>query len=253
MKLRFTEYLQRLRTQPWKAIVRHKAFWLWAAGLPLGILLLLSLLPVLFSPRTARPKPVPPSLDSLAVLRQFLQQRLEIAATRKVGLVVDLTEARMTLEIGGVPVREIPVEIRKKPPRTLFSAQDKPFILQGYLASIPKVPVTEVEAPRDTVEAQQRPPILPPPEDSGGVWVYLEFDQGVELWLLTPPATLSEQVARWYFTLSTRLWREGRLLARLLRGQPMPIPLPIVLELPAADVRAVFRALPDSAHLALRY
>uniref|UniRef100_A0A7V2AYR8 Uncharacterized protein n=2 Tax=Rhodothermus TaxID=29548 RepID=A0A7V2AYR8_RHOMR len=253
MKLRFTAFLQKLRTQPYKAMVRHKAFWLWAVGPSLGVLLLLSLLPLLFSPRTAPLKPLPPSLDSLQVLRQVLEQRLEMAATRQVGLVVDLVEARLALEIGGLPVREVAVSVQKRPLRALLSTQEKPYILQAYRASIPKIPITEVEAPRDTLEAQSRPPILPPPEDSGGVWVYLQFDQGIELWLLSPPATLSEQVARWAFMLSTHLWREGRLLASLLRRQPMPVPLSIMLEMPAADVRAVFRALPDSARLALRY
>ena len=253
MKTQVTERLRRLRELS-RQVLGQRSFWIRALLLPGLVLLLLVVLPVLLAQT-----PVPSSrtgdgtIDSLRLLQAFLQQRLEMARSRQVGLVVDLPARRLTLEIAGLPVREVSIQ-RLRVPTTLrkMEATAHPFVWRAYRASIPRYPITEVEAPDDTLEAQQRPPILPPREDSGGVWVYLAFDRGLELWLLSPTTSLSERLQRWLFVGRTHLWREARLVAALLQGDAT-IPVPVVLELPPSDIRAVFRALPDSARLALRY
>lgn len=240
-----------------KQILGRRSFWVRALLLPGLVLLWLVVLPImLVGPSEKVPSAEKNAADSLQMLQAFLQQRLEIASLRQVALVVDLPARRLALEVAGLPVREVSIlgsHLAIPPALRQIATTTRPFVGQTYRASIPRYPITVVEAPSDTLQAQQQPPIWPPQEDSGGVWVYLEFDRGLELWLLSPPASLGERLERWCFVGHTRLWREVRWLYRLLWQRPATLPVPIVLELPPADIRAIFRALPDSARLALRY
>ena len=196
--------------------------------------------------------------DSLRVAEAFLKARLALADQKFVSLVIDLIDSTLYLEFQGVPIRHISIH-RYYASRTLRRMNeegrldtwiDRPFTLEHARATIAKIPIRIVEAPRDTVAAAIRPPqeILVETTETHFI---LRFDRNLTLRIRQAPSA-SGFFRRVIFDAGDRLSTARRAVVKLSRGQSPEQETWITLRLSPEDARAIYRALPDNARLALR-
>jgi hypothetical protein len=126
------------------------------------------------------------------------------------------------------------------------------FTLERAIATIPHSPVRVVTAPKDSVEAAARPP-LDIPTETHDTHVLLHFDQGLTLKIEQPPSSVTEGIRGTLFDAGARLRTAGDAFVSLLHGRLPAHELRIEVELSGDDARAVYRALPPDAKLALRW
>jgi len=199
------------------------------------------------------PSSQPFTTDSLAQRAEFLEARLAAAADGDISLALDLADSTLVIEMDGVPLRRCRVLDYRADhaAEQAAAAGDSPalFTLVEATASIPHAPIRTVKAPADTTEASTQPP-LEIPEETRAAYATLRFDRGVVVHLRPAEASASSRLigeGRW-------AWARGESAARTLRALPTgdrPEAW-IEIELAPADIKAVFRALPDEALLALR-
>ncbi|MDZ7374497.1 MAG: hypothetical protein ONB23_11090 [candidate division KSB1 bacterium] len=191
--------------------------------------------------------------DRLALELAYLQNRLQMSNSDSVCLSLDLQDSLLFLEIKGVQVRACSLqalEINGSVPNWKEWIRT-PFVLQETQSTIRKKPIRVVIAPADTIEAMERRDDDIPVE-KGLVYYTLVFDRGLTI---TIAEKNPEGVGNWTRKLYHESLRGLRLLwqqvgKRLLGKQESS--LHIYLELPAADAKAVYRAIPVHAQLALR-
>ena len=196
----------------------------------------------------------------LARDQRFLEARLALAERKEIGLSLDLAERILQVEMDGVPLRQSPIleaHVSKALPYALFQEgpnREMPpalLTLSRARATIPKAPIRIVEAPRDTVEAAARPP-LAIPEDDLPPHVLLTFEEKVILYIRPVPDTFPGALLGMAYRTGEHLRLETRTVAHILRGQ-VPTPVAWVeVEVAPSDARAIYRALSNEAHLALR-
>ena len=201
------------------------------------------------------------TLVNLEASAAFWQARLLLAKGDSIGLVVNLKDSTVSLEVKGVPMRVCRIERfrvggalrRLRAQGRLQSWLATPFTLQGDLATLPRAPVRVVEAPADTIEAQSRPASEVAIEKRD-VHYTLEFDR--DLVLAIEQAQASTFKGWW-----EKVWYESRRLlasARetvegFMRGELPQHRMLIEMELAQEDAKAVYRALPRRAGMVLYF
>lgn len=194
---------------------------------------------------------------ALEVQAQYLTVRLENARLDSITLAVDLVDSTVTLEIDGVPLRRckiLALDVSRSLRRQVHGGRTPvwtaaAFVLQREAATLPKAPVRTIEAPKDTTEAQQRA-LLEIPEDREDANFKLWFDRGVTLTVTHAATTPGNVLEQQLFGLRTRWQATWAALAGSFTGAEPEHG--IHLELTPADARAVYRALPPRARMALR-
>lgn len=195
-------------------------------------------------------------LDSLQRRHAFLAARLDLAARNAIGLSVDLADRVVQVEIGGVPVRRCAIQRVQMGPasaQAMFPrVAPRLFTLERAIATIPHSPVRVVTAPKDSIEAAARPP-LDVTTETHDTHVLLYFDQGLTLKIEQSPSSVAEGIRGTLFDAKARLHTAGDVVVSLLHGRLPEHELRIEVELSGDDARAVYRALPPDARLALRW
>ncbi|MDZ7268539.1 MAG: hypothetical protein ONB48_12445 [candidate division KSB1 bacterium] len=195
---------------------------------------------------------------ALAIEEAFWQVRYQMSKSDSIGLVVNLSDSLVILEVKGVPLRQCRI-IRYDRSDALDHLAAKgrlrqwlasPFILQRELATLPKAPIRIIEAPKDTIEAEQRKTEIPIEDrDVHFTW---EFDRNLTV------VVEQEQTPSWEGRLQ-KLWYETKrtwnttaaTIDSLTRRRLPEHRFWIALELNRDDAKAIYRALPKHASLAL--
>ena len=196
--------------------------------------------------------------NAFEIEQAFLQSRLKLAQTDSIFLVVDLVDSTVSLEIKGVELR------RCKILRSRLKAEGEymgkigilsdwlsaPFVLQQEHATIPKEPIRVKEAPKNADEANLMPPEEVPVEE-GVVNFWLYFDRNLSLSVkeIQPPS-FGDRFRKVFNKVRERFQFELTDLGLWLKTPQSQVR--ISLELSREDAKAVYRALPDQAGLALR-
>jgi hypothetical protein len=198
--------------------------------------------------------------NALEIEQAFLQARLKLAQTNAVYLVIDLVDNAVSLEIKGVEVR------RCKILRFNISSEDEymrkigilsdwlstPFVLQQERATIPKEPIRVKEAPKDAAEADLQVDKNIPVENSI-VKFSLYFDRNFLISVKeAQPPSFGNRFRNVFYKAGERFQSETVNLGFLLRFKKPQNRVQISLELSREDAKAVYRALPNNAGLALR-
>ncbi|HUF09927.1 MAG TPA: hypothetical protein VMO47_11435 [Rhodothermales bacterium] len=189
----------------------------------------------------------------------FLAAKTSDGFGRQAALWIDLHDSVATLSIQGVPVRISPIAAYEK---TIlfdrlrdsthgFDSLEVPFALFGSTANIPRMPVREVHAPKDTAEARLRPPDAFV-TDEGEVFAQLYFDRNVVVYLTPPWSDLT-----WFdaarAALDYRLSAAGAALESFLSSDHSPAPMWVRLQMSSADIRAIYRAVPEGGRMSIRW
>jgi len=200
-------------------------------------------------------------LINLETATAFWQARMQLAKGDSIGLVVNLKDSVVNLEVKGVPMRvcrihgyRIGSALRRLRARgRLQSWLVTPFTLQKDLATLPRAPVRVVEAPADTIEAQRRPASEVQLEKRD-VHYTLEFDRDLVIAIEQAQGSSFqgwwEKI--WYKTRRT-LASTQEAVASFRRGELPKHRMLIEMELAQEDARAIYRALPHRAAMALYF
>ncbi|MCK6560796.1 hypothetical protein HUU39_04290 [candidate division KSB1 bacterium] len=195
---------------------------------------------------------------ALAIEEAFWQVRHQMSKSDSIGLVVNLSDSLIILEVKGVPMRQSRiVRYDRSDALDHLAAKGRlrqwlasPFILQRELATLPKAPIRIIEAPKDTIEAEQRKTEIPIEDrDVHFTW---EFDRNLTIVVEQEqtPSWEGRLQKLWYET--QRTWNTAAATVDSLAQRRLPEHrFWIALELNRDDAKAIYRALPQNANLAL--
>lgn len=189
----------------------------------------------------------------------YSQSRLEIGRSDSISLLMNLVDSVVILDIRGVPVRVCKIQQFEASRRfsslkkeTLLRWLSKPFRLEKEIATIPKSPIVIKEAPKDTAEANEMAfrPIPPEKEDVYFALyfsknLHIEFDQ-------TASPSWQGLVRKALYNARKNLYETGWAIGELTQLRLPQYPLWISIKISREDAKAIYRAVPHNARLALR-
>ncbi|MFZ5518872.1 MAG: hypothetical protein ACOY90_19735 [Candidatus Zhuqueibacterota bacterium] len=197
---------------------------------------------------------------ALKIKKADLQNQLLMAKSDSVGLSIDLVDSVVALQIRGVDVRECKIQNYSMSPAfkhlksngSIIDWLSKPFVLEQHSATLPKMPIKIKRAPKDTVEAKllkDEPVTVEKPD----VQIKLQFDRNlvVEIKQVEAP-TAAGRLRNFYHYMQTKYAMLKEMMHSYSKLQPYQVSLRIELNLSQSDSKAIYRALPHQAMLALR-
>jgi hypothetical protein len=202
-----------------------------------------------------------PRMNALGIEHAFLQARAQMAASDSIALAIDLSDSTACIEMAGVPVRRCKIAGIKMSGRLQRLRQHRavaawlatPFALSKATASLPKIPLRVLEAPRDTAEAKSRNDEVIAVE-KGDVFFNLRFNKHLSLSVWQTQRTSAAGWPRRLSYILRRGWWSARDDLHTLAQLKLPTSrLHIRLEMSREDATAIYRALPVNAELALRF
>lgn len=199
-------------------------------------------------------------MAELEITQAFLQTRLELSKQDSICLIIDLIDSTALLEVKGVPMRRCKIlryrssglARRLRSQGRLHQWLATPFILQEQLATLPKAPIRIKEAPKDTIEAAESKGEDLPLEQRDAEFT-LQFDRNLTLAVeQAQPPSFSGRLREWWYALRRNFNEARDALTALVHLQLPQHRLWIEIELSREDAKAIYRALPTRAGLALR-
>lgn len=197
---------------------------------------------------------------ALKVDEAYWQARLKLAQSNAIQLAIDLRDSVVSLDIRGVSVHQAKIhkfKISRAIKRMEAQGRLHPWLVNGFtlqkeLATLPKAPIRIKEAPKDTIEASE----------SAGEELEIEnrdvhftwhFDRQLTVFVeqvQTP--SLAGMLSKAWYNFRRSVGGAGETLLNLVQLKLPRHRLWIELELPRDDAKAIYRALPKNAGLALR-
>jgi hypothetical protein len=189
----------------------------------------------------------------------FLKAQLAEASSTEPSIAVDLHDSVVVLSIRGVPIRVGTILSSEKSvlfdrlsrPGSLPEELKTPFTLIGATATVPRIPMRIIRAPKDTAEARLHPPDAFVAAERN-VYSELYFDRNVTL-VLIPAEEGRSTTGALRQSLILRFQEARRTIHRFFSEERAPPARWIRLEMPSDDIRAIFRALPDGGKMAIRW
>lgn len=216
---------------------------------------------VLDSAQTQELQSLSERLLDLDIRRAYSLSRWELSKGDSISLSLNLRDSLASLEMKGTPIRQCRI-LRFEVSRALKRLQAKgrlhewsatPFKLQSDLATLPKAPVRVVTAPKDTLEAQARAQEEIPLEKNA-VHFTLDFDRNLTLAIVqAQDLTFEGRLKKWSYEWK-RSWAAAKEAVQALTRSELPEHRMLIeLELSQEDAKAIYRALPRQAGLALLF
>ncbi|MCI0690661.1 hypothetical protein L0337_01495 [candidate division KSB1 bacterium] len=199
-------------------------------------------------------------MATLEIDQAFWQTRLQLANGDSISLSVDLIDSVASLEVKGVPMRQCKIlRYRRSGVIKRLRAQgrlqpwlSKPFVVQKELATLLKAPIRIKEAPKDTIEASESKGQDLPIEHRDAEFT-LHFDRSLTLVVeQAQPPSFKGRLRRIWYDMRRVFGDAGSALVALLHLQLPQHRIWIEIELSREDAKAIYRALPSRAGLALR-
>ena len=191
----------------------------------------------------------------------FWKNRVELAKGDSMYLSFNLPDSLLILELNGVPLRECKIEEYKITPlysQLKFQPQflewlNDPFTLVDESATISKVPIKEVIAPKDTMEAMKQlsKEIEIEKED---VQFILGFDRDLILEVKqTEPPTFMGRFEMVLFRILKNITAFFKDFFSLMSLKSSSQDFWIRIKISQNDAKAIYRALPREARVVLRF
>lgn len=183
----------------------------------------------------------------------FLKSKLQMSATNSIGLSLNLPDSIISLEISGVTVSSVKIKeintsrslkgLHHAAAAKLFS---EPMKIAGSGATIVKEPIIEKIAPK-TAEEAAVPDQVPDTTRNEPVFFELWFENGLKLLVLQQEnESKFDKRNRWHFLWRRALNRTASNLAGIIRFKLPEYHPEILIKIPAADARAIYRAIPEN-------
>jgi hypothetical protein len=199
-------------------------------------------------------------MASLQIDQAFWQARLQLAKGDSISLAVDLIDSVASLEAKGVVMRRCEIlRYRSSGLTRRWRSQGRlhqwlasPFMLEKELATLPKAPIRIKEAPRDTIEASESKGEDLPIEQRDAEFT-LHFDRNLSLFVEQAQApSFRGRLREFWYNVHRTFGAAEDALVDLLLFRPPQHRIWIEIELSREDAKAIYRALPHRAGLALR-
>ncbi len=200
-----------------------------------------------------------PKLDSLAKEEAFLKSRLSMTESDSIGIVLDLSDSTIRLELHGVTIHC--AEIQKYKTDRFFNSMDKqsyltmfsaPFSTVMQTSSIEKEPLTVKRAPKDSIEAAKSV-YMPDTNIKPSMFCSLDLDSGIRIYLFQDSLSGKKD---WFeknrFILRDKIAIFFNNCYSLLHFQIPEYKPEIVLYLSQKDAVAIYRAIPANALVCVR-
>jgi hypothetical protein len=199
-------------------------------------------------------------MTDLKLEEMFLASQILIAKNDSIGLILDLVDSTLSLDIRGVNVRDCQIHQIKmgqtfrhiKSDQQLFNWLSKPFVLQQDWATIEKVPIKIRRAPKDTIEAKKyrsEPVTLDKPD----VHYTMQFDRNLVIRVhQIEPNSFWGSIKKGYYDFRSYFKMLSDTFLAFFHFTTPQSPLWIELKISKNDALAIYRAIPDHAALVLR-
>lgn len=190
----------------------------------------------------------------------FTKARLKMAETDSIGLSLNLPDSTISLEISGVNVTNVKIE-RQRISRSIYAVDhatlalmlSQPLRISGMVATIEKEPIIEKIAPRDTTEANQANDI-PQAITHDPVFFELTLNNGLKLRVLQSEAeNKSDRSSRFWFNLRRATSKTLNNLKSLIRFEVPEYSPEILIMIPGAEARAIYRAIPEKGLVSISF
>ncbi len=200
-----------------------------------------------------------PDLDSLLRERAYKEALLKLAESDSIQLVVNLSDSTVLLNIKGVPIHETRIRefsrdkfLEKLPLMQEIKLFSLPLTVLSQYATIVKEPVVVRHAPRDEEEAAEN---AWQPDTLVQKPAFVAFSAEYGIQIIFEQDRVESFRERWkkfgfYSHLRTRKATSAVKNFLLFSGQEYQPA--ITIELPVDDLRAIYRALPDSTLIVLK-
>ncbi len=196
-----------------------------------------------------------PDLGEMRSKRAFLEARAMLVDADSVSLTVNLADSSVTLEQKGVVLHRSKISsmrisrvFRRVHRNDLAEAFSFPLTVNGSTSTIPRKRYSMKMAPSDT--SATAPMVMPDTASQEEVFFRLSMDRGIQLDFCQ--AEYSDHDDEKIMQNRIKRQESGRILKDMLAFK-VPDYHPVIrLELPEKDARAIYKALPVNARVALR-
>jgi hypothetical protein len=265
---------------------RKSLVWIWWTALTVALLLtgyfiaMTSIIPVLNykieipQPKKGEKKAFQPDLTwklsvedslrertlSLFSREAFLLAKMDMTESDSVSLAVSLKDSAVYLVMQGVTIYSAKIHeytvsnaFQKTDPFGLTRWLAKPFLVDTFYASVPKVPVLYKKAPRDTIEAMTQSALDTLKGDRGPVHFRLLLDRKIELCFQQAEPLERGFMAdfREYKRQQSQMERKN-IFSHLSKFEPIGFIPEIKIVLDKKACRVVYRAIPARSLVAIQ-
>ncbi len=199
-----------------------------------------------------------PEMRLLVKEKAYKEALLKLAGSDSIQLVMNLSDSTVNLSIKGVVIHQTKVRsferdkiFGKMPLNQQVKVFSQPLLVQSQFATIVKEPIVIRQAPKDTLEAEQNawqpdtlfqdPAFLILSAEYG---IHLIFEQEVN------PA-IRDKWKRFGFYNRLRIKRSIQSLSNSVRFRKQEYHPTITIKMPADELRAVYRALPQNTFIVI--
>jgi hypothetical protein len=207
----------------------------------------------------AYPEPDNPDLFNLYEEKIFLESRLAMAKTGSIGLVVNLKDSILNIEIGGINLHSSEIS-KYRVSRTFRSIDNKaylglfskPFKTVRNSGTFVKEPIVVKKAPKDTIEAA-RQATVPDSLKTGPAYVAMTLDYNIRLSLYQENSgSIWALICRFFFKSGRRFRQAGETIWGALTFKIPEFRPEIRVFIPKDDLVTIYRALPVDAHVVIK-
>jgi hypothetical protein len=199
------------------------------------------------------------NLFELKKTETLLRSRYNLASEDSMYLVLDLIDKIAYIELKGVPLHRSKIldfkvsnSIRGFHTEQFLHWIVQPFVLKSAVATIARVPIAIVNAPKDTIEANSNT-VLPTAPVKEDVFIVMNFDRNLQLIIQQEEKSEGEgklkvdSLKKSY--IKKEIEKSVKSLTTLKRDVVMPN---IVITVSKSDATMIYRALPQKPKMVLR-
>lgn len=187
--------------------------------------------------------------------KAFLQSRTLMAESDSIYLTINLEDSTSNIEISGVIVHKAKISsfrasniFLKGNENIIFSMLSSPFTIASSYATIKKEPVMIKMAPKDTSE--YKPDIMPDTSITEPVNYRLEMTDGTRIYIYQEEnEKSSDRLNLFSFDFRDRLHESWNYLKSVAVFKIPEYHLFIKIEIPRADAKIIYRALPKNGQI----
>src|SRR4030043_48046 len=207
----------------------------------------------------AYPDPDNPDLFKLYKEKIFLESRSGMAKTNSIGLVVNLKDSILNIEIDGINLRSCKIS-KYRVSRTFMSVSNKaylglfskPLTTVRNTGTFVKEPIVVKKAPKDTIEAA-RLATLPDSVKTGPAYIAMTLDYNIRLSLYQEnTGSIWALIYRFIFKSGRRFRQAGETIWGALTFKVPEYRPEIRVFIPKDDLVTIYRALPVDTHVVIK-
>jgi len=198
-----------------------------------------------------------PGYIDLIRKKAFLSSQVKMAESDSIGLLINMRDSLIQLQIKGLPIRTVRMSeydispfFERANQEAVYSMLSTPLVVTGMQATFRKDPLNIKIAPKDTTEATVD--AKPDTTDYEPVFFTLDTDHNIRFFFEQQEDTIAaDRRARFFFDLKDRARNTKATMKAITRFETPPYAPYIKIWVPKAEAKIVFRAIPREGMIVL--